>query len=106
MTRHILNCLTRQKWVVFSWGFNSPVAINNGLRFSVNGFIFKGLVEVIYNGSTALFDIKLINTNKATIIISNVINDMLTDTLDTLIEKNESDENYKERVKQEYDSLL
>lgn len=106
MARYILDCLTRQKIVLFSWGFHKAIALENGLRFSVNGFIFKGIVNVIYNEGTDLFDIKLININKAPIIISDVPIDMLIDTLDTLIEKNENDKNYKERVKQEYDSLL
>lgn len=99
MTRYILNCLTRQKWVVFSWGFNSPVAINNGLRFFVNGFIHKGLVEVVYNEGTDLFDLKLIRNDKQPIIISNVAIDELIEVIDTYVERVE---NYNERVKREY----
>ena len=41
--------------VVFSWGFNTPTAIANGLRFKVQGFKFKGTVEVEYNEGTDLF---------------------------------------------------
>ena len=31
--------------VVFSWGFNTPTAIANGLRFKVQGFKFNGLLQ-------------------------------------------------------------
>jgi len=99
MTRYILNCLTRQKLVVFSWGFNSPVAINNGLRFSVNGFIHKGLVEVVYNEETDLFDLKLIRSNEPSIIIADVEVSELIEVIDTHVERVE---NYNERVKREY----
>ena len=99
MTRYILNCLTRQKWVVLSWGFNSPVAINNGLRFSVNGFIHKGLVEVVYNEGTDLFDLKLIRNNEPSIIITDVEVSELIEVIDTHVER-VSD--YEKRVKKEY----
>jgi len=102
MGRYILNCLTRQKWVVFSWGFNSPVAINNGLRFSVNGFIHKGLVEVVYNEGTDLFDLKLIRNNEPSIIITDVEVSELIEVIDTHVER-VSD--YEKRVKKEYSFL-
>jgi hypothetical protein len=85
--------------VVFSWGFNSPVAINNGLRFSVNGFIHKGLVEVVYNEETDLFDLKLIRSNEPSIIIADVEVSELIEVIDTHVERVE---NYNERVKREY----
>ena len=99
MTRYILNRLAREKWIVFSWGFNSPVAINNGLQFNVNGFIFTGIIQVIYNEETDLFDLKFIKRNEALIPIPNVSINELIKVLDDLIEKVD---NYEEKVKQEY----
>jgi len=99
MTRYILNCLTRQKWVVLSWGFNSPVALNNGLRFSVNGFIHKGLVEIIYNEGTDYFDIKLIKNGVTKSFMQNVSIDELIEVIDTHVE---SVSDYEKRVKKEY----
>ena len=98
MTSYILNCLTREKWIVFSWGFNSPVAINNGLQFNVNGFIFKGIVQVIYNEGTDLFDLNFIKNNVALIPIPNVSIVELIEVLDDQIERVD---NYNERVKKE-----
>jgi hypothetical protein len=102
MTSYILNRLTRQKWVVFSWGFNSPVAINNGLIFSVNGFVHKGLVEIVYNEGTDYFDIKLIKKNESSITIPDVAYDKLIEVIDTHVER-VSD--YEKRVKKEYSFL-
>ena len=102
MTSYILNRLTREKWIVFSRGFNSPVAIKNGLQFNVNGFIFKGIVKVIYNEGTDLFDLKFIKNNITLIPLSDVDINELIEVLDDHIEKVD---NYDERVKKEY-SLL
>jgi len=102
MTRYILNCLTRQKWVVFIWGFHHPTSISNGLRFSANCFIHKGLVEVVYNEGTDLFDITLLIYSATKSLTTNVPVSELIEVLDCLIEKVE---NYDERVKDEY-SLL
>jgi hypothetical protein len=99
MTSYILNRLTREKWIVFSWGFNSPVAINNGLQFNVNGFIFNGIIQVVYNEGTDLFDLKFIKNNVALIPIPNVNLEELIKVLDDQIERVD---NYYERVKQEY----
>jgi hypothetical protein len=106
ITRYIMDCLTRQKIILFSWGFHKPIAIENGLQFSVNGFIFKGIVKIVYNEGTDLFDIKLINVNGCLGLIPDVFLDELIDVLDRHIGKDESDENYKNRVRQEYSSLL
>ena len=99
MTSYMLNRLTREKWIVFSWGINSPVAINNGLQFNVNGFIFTGIIQVIYNEGIDLFDLKFIKNNEALIPIPNVYLDELIEVLDDLIEKVD---NYEVKVKQEY----
>ena len=100
-----MDCLTRQKMIVFSWGFHKAIALENGLRFSVNGFIHKGIVDVIYNEGTDYFDIKLINNGVTKSLTLNVDLGGLISTLDTLIEKDENDEKYKNRIKQKY-SLL
>jgi hypothetical protein len=105
MATYIMDCLKRQIWIVFSWGFNSPVALKNGLRFSVNGFIHKGIVEIIYCHSVDLFEINLIKNGEIKKHIAGVYIDELIDILDRHIEKDEGDENYTNRVKQEY-SLL
>ena len=102
MATYIMNGLNRQKTVVFSWGFKKPIALENDLRFSVNGFIHKGIVDILYNDVFDLFEIKLLKNNKVIKHIPNVYIDELIDTLDRHIEKVE---NYDVKVKQEY-SLL
>jgi len=99
MTTYIMNCLTRQKIIVFSWGFRNPIAINNGLRFSVNGFIHKGIVEIIYNEGTDYFDLNFIKNKQLKKRIASVAKDELIETLDLYIEKVDK---YDERVRKEY----
>jgi len=87
MTTYIMNCLSRQKMIVFSWGFHNPVEINNGLRFSVNGFIHKGIVEILYNEGTDYFDLYFIKNKEIINRKASVSIDELIETLDLYIEK-------------------
>ena len=81
--------------VILSWGFNSPIAITNGLRFKVQGFKYTGTVEVIYNAGTDLFNVHLRNGT----VVSDVYAGCLVDVVDGLVEHTND---YEERVKKEY----
>ena len=63
MASYILSVLRTDLMVVFSWGFHSPKAIEDGLRFSVNGFLHRGLVEVVYQEGEDLFLVRIINAD-------------------------------------------
>lgn len=99
MATYIMDCLKRQIWIVFSWGFNSPVAQQNGLQFSVNGFIHKGIVQVIYNERLDLFEVKTVKNGNVIKSKADVYIDELVDVIDLMVEKVE---NYDERVKSKY----
>ena len=73
--------------VIWSWGFNSPVAINDGLRFKVQGFKFRGVVEVFYNEGQDLFDVNFIKAGHTVKTIDGVFFDTLVDTIDYYVEK-------------------
>lgn len=95
MANYIIQILRSYAMVVFSWGFNSPIAIANGLRFKVQGFKFKGSVEVEYNEVTDLFNVRLIKNGKVVEVIEDVYLDSLVDVIDYRVEKVD---NYKQRV--------
>lgn len=99
MATYIIRILSSQLMVMWSWGFNSPTALTNGLRFKVNGFKFKGIVEVVYNEGTDLFDISFIRRNKIIDSVEGCYLDMLVNVIDSKVEKVN---NYEERVKTEY----
>ena len=99
MAKYILSIFKTQLMVVYSWGFHQPMALENGIRFKVTGFKFKGIVDVIYNESRDLFDVSFIKRNKVVKSIDGVYFDMLVDTIDDFIEKTSD---YKERVTAEY----
>ena len=63
MAKYILQILRTQPIVVFSWGFHGDYAISNGLRFSVNGYLHQGDVEVIYNEGADLFVVNTLNAD-------------------------------------------
>ena len=95
MANYIYTVLMSKVMVVLSWGFNSPIAITNGLRFKVQGFKFTGIVEVIYNAGMDLFEIHLSDGR----VEADVYADCLVDVIDGLVERTD---NYEERVKKEY----
>ena len=96
MAEYIMQILRSQLMVVFSWGFNNPTAITNGLRFWVQGFKYKGSVEIVYNEGKDLFEVTLTNTKET---VKDVYLDCLVNVIDGLVERCDK---YKERVTQEY----
>ena len=99
MAKYIMSILKTQLMVLWSWGFNSPTAVKNGLRFKVQGFKFRGIVEVVYNEGSDLFDVSFIKSDNVIKTIDGVFFDMLISVIDNYVEKTAD---YKERVKVEY----
>lgn len=98
MANYIYTILISKLMVILSWGFNSPIAITNGLRFKVQGFKFTGIIEVIYNAGMDLFEIHLSDGR----VEADVYADCLVDVIDGLVERTDD---YCERVKKE-DGLI
>ena len=98
MAEYIMTIRRSQFMVVFSWGFNSPKRLpdDKGLRFNVEGFKYRGVVEVIYNIGSDLFDVVLPDTGTK---VEDVYLDNLVEVIDILVEKTSNDE---QRVQQEY----
>ena len=103
MAKYIMSILKTQLRVVWSWGFHNPVAIENGLRFKVQGFKFRGVVSIVYNEGSDLFDVSFIKANKVVNTIEGVFFDMLVDTIDDYVERTPD---YEQRVKREYSISL
>ena len=103
IAKYIMSILKTQLMVIFSWGFNSPVAIQNGLRFKVQGFKFRGIVEVVYNEGSDLFDLSFIKRNKVVKSIDGVFFDSLVEVIDDFVEKTAD---YEQRVKEQYSFSL
>ena len=99
MAKYIMDILKTQLMVVWSWGFHNPIAIKNGLRFRVQGYKFRGIVEVVYNEGKDLFDVSFIKTNKVVMQIEGVYFDMLVEVIDCHVEKTAD---YEKRVRAEY----
>lgn len=89
--------LRTQLMVVFSWGFNKPQRLPNdaGLAFMVDGFLYKGRVEVVYNDGTDLFDVRLSDGR----IETDVYADCLVNVIDGMVERCKD---YNNRVSEEY----
>ena len=99
MAQYILSILKTQLMVVYSWGFHNPMALENALRFRVNGFKFRGVVEIAYNEGRDLFDVSFIKANKVVNRIDGVSFDMLINVIDDYVERTPD---YDKRVATEY----
>ena len=103
MANYILAILRTSQDIVWSWGFNSPKPLENGLSFKVQGFLHKGWVSVEYNEGSDLFDIKLLSDQlKEVKYIESIYVDELIGVIDNAVE---CCDNYEEKVKDKY-SLL
>lgn len=100
MAQYILSILRMQLMVVFSWGFHSAYAIENGLAFFVNGYLHKGKVEVVYDEGWDLFTVRTINPDGTVKEQQEgVYIDGLVAAIDAMVEKCPD---YKERVRKDY----
>jgi hypothetical protein len=84
---------------MWSWGLNSPLAIKDGLQFKVEGFKFKGIVQIKYNSGSDFFDIYFIKRSKVIDYIKGIDLTSLVNVIDDKIEKVD---NYNKRVEEEY----
>ena len=98
MYKYILQILSTQPIVVFSWGFHNPQRLPNdkGLKFQVEGFKYKGTVEVVYIDGKDLFEVVLTDNGEK---VEDVYLDCLVSVIDNLVEKTS---NYQKRVEEEY----
>ncbi len=100
MAEYIMQVLKTNLPVVWSWGFNSPIVVENGLRFNVEGFKHTGKVEIVYMGGKDLFDVMIINSDGS---VKETIEDVYLDQLVDVIDRRvELVDDYQEKVKETY----
>ena len=97
MAEYIMTIFRTQLMVVLSWGFYKPQRLPNdaGLAFEVDGFLYQGRVEVVYNDGQDLFEVHLSDGRAET----DVYADCLVRVIDGLVERCND---YKSRVTEEY----
>lgn len=100
MATYILTIFKHYIGIVISWGFNNPVPVENGLRFSVQGFKHTGKVEVLYDEGWDLFSVRVLNPDGSTKEKQEGIYlDGLVDCIDSLVEYCHD---YEKRVRETY----
>lgn len=100
MAKYIMSILRSQLMVVFSWGFNSPIAIEDGLQFNVEGYKHQGRVRVKYIDGLDLFEVTLLNSDGSVKEqAKEVYFDTLVETIDDMVEMVP---NYRDRVEEQY----
>ena len=106
MASSILKLLTSRPNVILSWGLSEPRAIENGLRFRVEGFRHQGLCEIIYVEGTDTFTFRTIDKDGLTIQeLDDLYLDNLIDTIDRTIETGDDPKEYKKAVSEWLDTF-
>ena len=101
--KYILQILKSDTVILMSWGFNSPIVIKMGLRFSVSGFLLMGSVSVKYNEGSDLFDLTFYTKDmQIRNTLEGIYFDQLVEVIDDQVERVN---NYSDRVNQEYNFL-
>ena len=100
IANYIIEIMKYSVFTVMSWGTHDIVAIENGIRFAVQGFLFTGKVEVTYDSGYDLFTVRILNPDGTTKKEKDGIYvDGLVDTIDRLVEYCPD---YEKKVRQTY----
>lgn len=87
MAKYILSIFRTQPMIVFSWGFHGAYPIHNGLKFSVNGYLHQGEVEVAYNEGADLFEVSTFSEDGSVKHqVTDVYLDCLVNVIDSMVE--------------------
>ncbi len=90
MPKYIMSILQSQPAIVWSWGAHGwarcRMQEKEGLRFSVQGFKYKGDVAVLYDEGADVFDVVLLDRQPLR-TVSPVYFDELVDRIDELVER-------------------
>ena len=100
IAHYIIEIFKHYLTIVWSWGFNTPIALPKGLKFKVQGYLHNGWVEVVYDEGYDTFTVRtLLRDGKTKQEISDVYVDCLVSVIDGMVERCE---NYAEKVKKDY----
>ena len=83
-----------------SWGFHNAVALRDGLGFQVQGFLFTGIIRVLYDEGSDAFTVRLEKRDGSLYKErEGVYFDELVNVIDGLVERCPD---YENRVRAEY----
>lgn len=100
MAQYILSILRSQAGIVMSWGFHHAIALRDGLGFRVQGFLFTGIVKVLYDEGSDTFSVRLEKRGGSLYKERReVYFDELVNVIDALVERCPD---YENRVRAEY----
>ena len=100
MANYIISILRSRAGIVMSWGFHNAAALQNGLAFRVQGFLFTGVVKVLYDEGSDAFNVRCEKKDGSLVKErQDVYFDELVNVIDRLVERCPD---YENRVRQEY----
>ncbi len=95
-----------KKEILYSWGFNDDIAIDDGIQFSVSGFLFRGVVKVIPDEADGFCSVILAERESGQEFeMRGIPLDGLIEAIDRLVEKDCSQEAYGNMVRIRYESV-
>lgn len=86
MAEYIYMIIRSNPIYMMSWGFRNALAVKDGLRFHVNGYLHKGWVEVLYDEAMDLFRVRTLKNGAVKQEKSEVYIDCLVNVIDRMVE--------------------
>lgn len=100
IAHYIISIFKHYLPIILSWGFNTPIALPQGLKFKVQGYLHKGWVEVVYDEGYDTFTVRTLNGDGSIKRkVSDVYLDCLVSVIDGMVERCEG---YAQKVKADY----
>lgn len=68
MYNYLLSLLLENEDVIYSWGFNNPIPIYDGILFSVAIRGEKNFIKIVFDDSTGIYNIAVLTKNMKTLM--------------------------------------
>lgn len=99
---YILSALKIKPYIFDSWAPDNITKLDDGLEFSVSGFLHTGKVRIRYDAGMDDFTVFLLKDDKIFDRTDNVYVNELMNLIDSKVECNVSHEEYRKMVMEKY----
>ena len=99
---YILEILHTKPYIFDSWGPDNIQETDDGIKFSVSGFLHQGEVEITYDDAFDAFDVNIIKDGNKVKTVEGVYFDELVNVVDGLVEFDGDKQKYHDLVVGKY----
>lgn len=99
ITNRIIGIFNSNLPVIGSWGTKNYEPIDGGIEFHVNGFLFSGTIQIIESSNPECYVVRQVMESSANVKEHiDIPQDKLIQTIDEIVEKDCSEDEYSSRI--------